>query len=395
MEQDRGGGRGQLPAHRRVPDRRADRARSRRQQRERRVLEHHRQARVHAVGSVAGIHARRLFLRGPEQREDRRSERHALDDRQRRHPRPVRGRERSAGAVVRRRAAGALQLPRRHQRRNDAQHRPAGDRSASADQRRRRHDAVEQGVRQQERVQRRFRRAARDGREPGRRLRCCGGDHAVPGRLSCQSDVRDAGGDAVDAAILGRHATEHGRLRAGHLHAHRQAGADAQRAHRPLEQHRRSHQRDRRRNRIAGSEQQTVDRCQERHGRQPACGRHVSRHRQGERVGRGQLGFPRADADRAVSPVLGRRGHDASERSARARASGWRRSGRQRRAGAQRDRSVHVVRQSRERSGVERHTESDDGAETEHSRDRGEGRADRRRGPRRCALAAGGRLRVR
>ena len=46
--------------------------------------------------------------------------------------------------------------------------------------------------------------------------------------------------------------------------------------------------------------------------------------------GAANSGLPRADAHRAVPPVLGRRGDDAAQRSARARASGGRRSGRQR-----------------------------------------------------------------
>ena len=82
-----GGGRRQLLEHRRVPHRGGDRARPDRQQRRRRIQERHRQARVHAVRSHSELLPRRLFLREPDQRQGRRSERHAVDDAERRRPR--------------------------------------------------------------------------------------------------------------------------------------------------------------------------------------------------------------------------------------------------------------------------------------------------------------------
>ena len=88
------------------------------------------------------------FTEDREQRQGRRGQRHA---RGRRSNGGVRiaaaGRERPAGARVRRRPAGALQLPGGDQPGHDPQHRAPGDRSARADQRRRRHGAVDQGAR--------------------------------------------------------------------------------------------------------------------------------------------------------------------------------------------------------------------------------------------------------
>ena len=101
-----------------------------------------------------------------------------------------------------------------------------------------------------------------------------------------------------------------------------------------------------------------------------------------------EFGIPRADAHRAVPSVLGRRGHDPSERPARARAPGGRRSRRQRRAGAQRDGPRHLVRQSRRRirCRTSRSTRRP-GAEAEPRRDAHPGRSDRRGVSRRLVLA--------
>ena len=55
---------------------------------------------------VQGVLPRRLFHREPQQREGRRAERHAVDDRERRRPRAAAGRQRPAGARVRRRRSG-------------------------------------------------------------------------------------------------------------------------------------------------------------------------------------------------------------------------------------------------------------------------------------------------
>ena len=106
-----------------------------------------------------------------------------------------------------------------------------------------------------------------------------------------------------------------------------EAGADAQRARRSLEELRRPQSRD--------------------DGRRPACRPANNRRRFPDetdtvvsprvaalyhltdrvtRLGRVQLRIPRADAHRAVPPVLGGRGDDASERSARAGAPDRRRS---------------------------------------------------------------------
>ncbi len=91
-----------------------------------------------------------------------------------------------------------------------AQHRPARHRPERADQRRRRHGAVVEGVRQPQRVQRRLRLAVGRRREPGSGLRRVGADghHAVPGRLPARPGVRDPGSDPVGAAVLRRHPAE-------------------------------------------------------------------------------------------------------------------------------------------------------------------------------------------
>ena len=62
-----------------------------------------------------------------------------------------------------------------------------------------------------------------------------------------------------------------------------------------------------------------------RHRRQPARRGALSPDRAGQRVGRSRLGLPRADAQRAVSPVPRRHGADARQQPARARAPGRRR----------------------------------------------------------------------
>ena len=111
-----------------------------------------------------------------------------------------------------------------------------------------------------------------------------------------------------------------------------------------------------------------VDSRQQRHGGQPARRRAVSRHRSRQLLGRGEFRIPRADADRAVSPILGRCDHDASQRSARAGTAGRRRGRDQHRAGAKRVGPPHVVRQSPHQSGAERHAVADAGAEAERSR---------------------------
>ena len=81
---------------------------------------------------------------------------------------------------------------------------------------------------------------------------------------------RDAGGDAVGAARLRRHAAEPRRVRAGHLHADRQARAHAERARRSLEQLRRPQPRDDGRDRPADRQQPSVD---SRHATTPSSAR--------------------------------------------------------------------------------------------------------------------------
>ena len=123
-----------------------------------------------------------------------------------------------------------------------------------------------------QRVQRGVRLALGGRREPGRRLR----RRAVPAVRVLR---RHAGGDAVGAARLRRLAAEHRRVRAGHLHADRQAGAHAQRARRSLEQLQRPQPRDDRRDRAADRQQPPVDSRHERHRRQPARRGALSRRR--------------------------------------------------------------------------------------------------------------------
>ena len=146
VEQGRRRRRRQLLQHRRLSDRRGERARADRQQRQRQVPERHRQARLHAdrarsTRSSAPAISPRIAINGKvgEVNDTR------WTTRERRRPRAAAGRQRPAGARVRRRRGLALQLPGGHQRGDDAQHRPPGDRSARADQRRRRHGAVDEG----------------------------------------------------------------------------------------------------------------------------------------------------------------------------------------------------------------------------------------------------------
>ena len=102
-----------------------------------------------------------------------------------------------------------------------------------------------------------------------------------------------------------------------------------------------------------------------------------------------ELRIPRADAHRALPPVLGRRDHDPSQRSARARAAGRRRSRRQRRAGAQRHGPRDLVRQPHRRIRCSNVTlNATHGAEAEPRRDAHPGRADRRRVPPRLVAGA-------
>ena len=74
----------------------------------------------------------------------------------------------------------------------------------------------------------------------------------------------------------------------------------------------------------ADRQQQTIASRQSRHGGQPARRGAVPRVGSRDRVGRAQLGIPRADAQRAVPAVLGRRDPHPTERSTRSRAPGRR-----------------------------------------------------------------------
>ena len=134
-----------------------------------------------------------VLHRGSDQREGRRGQRHQVDDRERRRPGPVAGRERPPGARVRRRGTVALQLPGGDQRGHDAEHRPPGDRSARADQRRRRHGAVVQGARRHRIVLQRRRATGAGSTATARKMRT---SPAVP-------DGHRSAGDASASTLIG------------------------------------------------------------------------------------------------------------------------------------------------------------------------------------------------
>ena len=130
--------------------------------------------------------------------------------RERRRPHAAAGRQRPAGARVRRRPARALQLPggdqRRRRRATSSASRPISTCRPTA-------SAAWRSGR---------RRSARSNVfSAGADWRWVDGDSQedayVASRCPTVDRRRDAGGDAVGAARLGRHAAEPGRVRAGHL----------------------------------------------------------------------------------------------------------------------------------------------------------------------------------
>ena len=252
------------------------------------------------IGPRQRLLPRRLFQRGSEQRQGRRAQRHAMDDRQRRRPGAAAGWKRPPGPRLRRSIASPFQLPGRDQPRHDPQPRSSRHRSACADQRRRRDGAR--------------------GRRPSN----------GSNMLSAGADWRWIDGDSQEGAyvaavpqtiippvtiasvlsvqrVSGGTQQLSGAFRSGHLHAGLQAGDHAERARRSLAQLRRPQPGNHGLDRAADGQQPAVHSRASRHRRQPASRGVVSRHGSRERLGRGEFRIPRADAHRALPPVFGRR----------------------------------------------------------------------------------------
>ncbi len=222
----------------------------------------------------------------------------------------------------------AFQLPGRDQPGHDPQPRPPGDRSARADQRRR-HDRGS-GPR---------RSAASNVLSAGADWRWVDGDSQEDAYVAAVPHGHHSAGDAAATLSVKRVSggTQQivGRVRPGHLHADcRSWWSRSARASITGGTTTATTWRPRSSTGLPTVNNRPIHSRAKRHGRQPARRGDVSRDGSRERLGRGEFRVPRADAHRAVPPVFGRRGHDASQRSARARASGRRGSRGQRRAGA-------------------------------------------------------------
>ena len=267
------------------------------------------QGRVCRDGQRPRVHARRTLPRGADQRQEehhrrhRREERHDLDQRERRRPRRDGRRRRARGGALRRLRDLPQQLPRGPGRDPAAQHRPHDAQPARAQHRRRRHGEVVARVQRPAVLQRRHRLALGRRRQRGGRPR------------------RDDGHAGDAEAQLGRHAAQHRPVRPGRHLADGQPDADAQRPAGPVEQLRRAQSRGGLPERSADRQQRPVAARARRHGVQPAHRRALSPHLAAERVGRHRRRLPRADPQRALSPVPRRHGADAGEQSAGAGAA--------------------------------------------------------------------------
>ena len=236
-----------------------------------------------------------------------------MDRGERRRARHAAGSERPAGACLHRLRDVPKQLPRRPGAAPggaDAQRRANDAQSTCAVHERRQHGAMVARIRVASLLQR---------------------GHGFPlgGRRQRRGRARRRPrADRHAAAHFRRHAAQPGCVRAGRLQPDREGGVHLQRAARQLAKLRRAQYRNECPGGHAGRRPQTVAPRYGRYGREPARGGAVPCHRSCDGVGRLRLGLSRSHAQRALSPVPGRRDSHAGQRSARTgtavRRRGWR-----------------------------------------------------------------------